>query len=178
MSRQEDCEMNLMFKIIMDDSHWLDSFQGSILSREVNSNEAELATVDCCQHQAITIQNPSCSFPGESGDSADMQLNRKNSNQHRGESMETVSGRGLRRSKSTVSLDASYHFQPRIITAPMTVVAQLPAPEFVSDNNSVIVAESMRMIATVGSMQRTRSLDRARLVAGEPWDPFSPSGTS
>jgi hypothetical protein len=74
--------------------------------------------------------------------------------------MEIDTRRGLQRSNSTESLQR-FVFGSRINTAPLSVVDQLPGPEFVAGTNSGIAAESMRMIAAVGSMHRTGALGSA-----------------
>jgi hypothetical protein len=173
MSPLDDSEMNLMCHILMDDSHWLDSYQESVLSREVKIKDAGLAAVS---NQAISTTSPSSCFPLESRQSAETHLIRTNSNQDFHASMEIVAGRGLQRSKSTESL-RSTGFGRRIITAPLSVVDQLPGPEFVAGTNSVIAAESMRMIAAVGSLHRTGSLGSAHQFVEGRRNPSLPHGT-
>ncbi len=163
-----------MCHIIMDDSNWLDSFQESVMSAEVKSKDAGLdSAVNNCPPSAIAMQFSSRCLPWESGIPLDMHLNQKNAQQDYHESTVNFTGRGLPRSKSAESLCSTY-FRPHTITAPMSVVAQLPAPEFVAGNNSVIASESMRMIAAVSSMHRTGSLGRVHLAAEESRVPFLP----
>jgi len=164
--------MNLMCHILMDDSHWLDSFQASVLTGEVKSKDAGMSAVGC-----IAMQSPSNSVPWESGHSIEVHLNRKKSNQDYDASKDFVMERGLQRSKSTDSLHNT-NFGRRIITAPMSVVDQLPAPEFVAGTNSVIAAETMRMIAAVGSMHRSGSLGSAHPAAERLRDSYLPPVTS
>ena len=176
MLPQEDSEMNLICHILMDDSHWLDSFQASVLAKEEKTKEAEMSAVGCNSPQAIEMLSSSNSAPWESGHSLERNFNGKRSNHDHDVSKDAVTQRGLQRSKSTDSLPG--YFGRRIITAPMTVVDQLPAPEFVAGTNSVIAAESMRMIAAVGSMRsRSGSLGNAHR-AGERLNPYLTPGTS
>ena len=160
----------------MDDSHWLDSYQESVLTGEVKIEHDELAAVNCFTPQAIATPSPSSSSPLESRQSAETHLTRKNSKQECDASMEIVTRRGLQRSKSTDSLHST-GFGRRIITAPMSVVDRLPGPEFVEGTNSRIAAESMRMIAAVGSMHRTGSVGSAYTLSEGRRNPSLPPGT-
>ncbi len=165
-----------MCHILMDDSHWLDSFQASALSGEVKTKDPELAASNCFLPQAIAAQSKSNNIPWESGHSVELHFNRSKSIQNDGESKDILTGRGLQRSKSTDSLNST-NFGRRIITAPMSVVAQLPAPEFVVGANSGIAAESMRMIAAAGSLHWSGSLGNACAADGLR-DPCLPPGIS
>ncbi len=176
MLPQEDSEMNLICHILMDDSHWLDSFQASVLAEEEKTKEAEMSAVGCNSPQAIEMLSSSNSAPWESGHSLERHFNGKRSNHDHDVSKDAVTERGLQRSKSTDSLPG--YFGRRIITAPMTVVDQLPAPEFVAGTNSVIAAESMRMIAAAGSLHRRGSLDTTYPAAERSRDPYYPTRTS
>jgi hypothetical protein len=158
MSPLDDIEMNLVCHILMDDSHWLDSYQESILTGQTNFKDAELAAVNCFTPLAVAKPSSSSSSPLVSRLSAEMHLSGTNSNQECDASTVMVAMRGLQRSKSTF-------FGRRIITAPLSVVDQLPGHEFVDGTNSVIAAESMRMIAAVGSMHRNGSLGSAYTFA-------------
>jgi hypothetical protein len=163
MSPQDESEMNLMCHVLMEDSHWLDTFQASVLSGEVKTKDAGLASKN---------------NPWESREPVEKHFNRKKSNEDNDIS-KTIVMKVIQRSKSTDSLNST-NFGRRIVTAPLSVVAQLPAPEFVVGTNSVIAAESMRMIAAVGPMHRTGSLGSAHPAADElpGRDPSWLSGTS
>ena len=147
-----------MCRIMMDDSKWLDSYQQSVLTPKSHSGtflcpvepakqlevQRDLTEVDDCP----TVLT-------KTADSVDECC----TDQHQPaqsfiRSISSPCSQSLRKSKS---LDKNFVFSRvnsdrHTVTAHMTVIDKLPAPEFVKGLTSEAVVESARLLATVASM--------------------------
>ena len=174
-----DEEMSLMCRIIMEDSSWLDSFQKSILRGEGKTNGAHDRTLRLddyacrngfqesnCRNTMEDIVIESSARPPEHqpvlllNDDSEMVGLDSTTRLKPVLSRNYLGDRGLQENKA---------FMARTLSAPMSIVNQLPAPEFVDHMRSLVACESMRMISAAAAMYRSGPSNFAS-QASHQWD--------
>ena len=148
-------EMNLMCHVIMNDSCWLDSFQTSVLS-------GDRATKEFVSPRLVPIVNQ---------DSFESQLvapmvttedSHPTAACQRYPNFDCFKSKDVDQEKKFWSTEINRNTQAsaksRTITAPMSVVDQLPAPEFVDGTHSMVASESLRMISAVTTMLKSNNV--------------------
>jgi hypothetical protein len=159
-------EMNLMCHVIMNDSCWLDTFQTSLLN-------GDRARKEFVTPQLVRLDLPDSNDPVAPITAVDIEDVHENPSIQHSSNYEVKMSEENQRNPGFWSKDLGISSKKpncadsRTITAPMSIVSQLPAPEFVDGTNSIVASESMRMISTVALMYNMSPAGEHQLQAQE-----------